>query len=83
MIATPPPPALLMTPDERRRWYLSLWRYAVPALASMALLVLMLAPLPISLPAMPHLALMGVLVWAMLQPGLMPYTNHSALPGPG
>ena len=72
MIATPPPPALLMTPDERRRWYLSLWRYAVPALASMALLVLMLAPLPISLPAMPHLALMGVLVWAMLQPGLMP-----------
>ena len=66
MIATPPPPALLMTPDERRRWYLSLWRYGVPALASMALLVLMLAPLPISLPAMPHLALMGVLVWAML-----------------
>ena len=28
--------------------------------------------MPISLPAMPHLALMGVLVWAMLQPGLMP-----------
>lgn len=72
MIASPPPPALLMTPDERRRWLLSLWRYAVPALASVGMLVLMLAPLPLSVPAMPHLALMGVLVWAMLQPGLMP-----------
>lgn len=71
MIATPPPPALLMTAIERRRWILSLWRYAVPALTSVALLVLMLAPLPISLPAMPHLALMAVLVWAMLQPALM------------
>jgi rod shape-determining protein MreD len=72
MIATPPPPALLMTAVERRRWLLSLWRYAVPALVSVLLLVLMLAPLPISLPAMPHLALMSVLVWAMLQPALMP-----------
>jgi small-conductance mechanosensitive channel len=60
-----------MTPVERRRWILSLWRYAVPALTSVALLVLMLAPLPISLPAMPQLALMAVLVWAMLQPALM------------
>ncbi len=61
-----------MTAVERRRWMLSLWRYAVPAMTSVALLVLMLAPVPISLPAMPHLALMAVLVWAMLQPGLMP-----------
>ena len=72
MIARPPPPALLMTPAERRHWLLSAWRYAVPALASVALLVLMLAPVPLSVPAMPHLALMGVLVWAMLQPALMP-----------
>lgn len=72
MIATPPPPALLMTPAERRRWLLSLWRYAVPAAASVGLLFVMLAPLPLSVPAMPHLALMGVLVWAMLQPALMP-----------
>jgi rod shape-determining protein MreD len=72
VIATPPPPALLMTPDERRRWLLSTWRYAVPAMASVALLVLMLAPLPLSVPALPHLALMSVLVWAMLQPALMP-----------
>ena len=61
-----------MSPAERRRWLLSTWRYAVPAFASTLLLVLMLAPLPVSLPAMPHLALMGVLVWAMLQPSLMP-----------
>lgn len=72
MIAARPPPALLMTPEERRRWLLSTWRYGVPALTSVLLLVLMLAPLPLSVPAMPHLALMGVLVWAMLQPGLMP-----------
>lgn len=72
MIAAPPPPALLMTPDERRRWLLSTWRYAVPALVSVALLVLMLAPLPLAVPALPHLALMSVLVWAMLQPALMP-----------
>ena len=72
MIASSPPPALLMTAAERRHWLLSTWRYAVPALASVALLVLMLAPLPLAVPAMPHLALMSVLVWAMLQPALMP-----------
>ena len=72
MIATPPPPARLMTPSERRGWLLSTWRYVVPALTSVALLVLMLAPLPLAVPAVPHLALMGVLVWAMLQPALMP-----------
>lgn len=72
MIASPPPPALLMTPAERRRWLLSSWRYAVPALTSIALLLLMLAPLPLVVPIMPHLGLLGVLAWAMLQPGLMP-----------
>ncbi len=72
MIASPPPPALLMTPVERRRWLFSLWRYAVPAVMSLGLVVLMLAPLPLPVPAMPNLALLGVLVWAMMQPGLMP-----------
>ena len=72
MIAPPPPPALLMTPQERRRWLLSTWRYAVPTLTSMALLVLMVAPLPLSVPAMPQLGLMAVLAWALLQPRLMP-----------
>jgi rod shape-determining protein MreD len=72
MIAQPPPPALLMTPDERRRWLLSLWRYAVPAALCVLMLVLMLAPLPLPVPAMPNLALMGVLAWVMLQPALMP-----------
>lgn len=72
MIAPPPPPALLMTPAERRRWLLSTWRYGVPALVSTGLLLLMLAPLPLPLPMMPHLGLMAVLAWAMLQPGLMP-----------
>jgi len=72
MIASPPPPALLMTPDERRRWLLSLWRYAVPALICMVMVGVMLAPLPLPVPAMPNLALMAVLAWVMLQPALMP-----------
>lgn len=72
MIATPPPPALLMTPDERRRWLLSLWRYAVPAVICVCLVVAMLAPLPLPVPAMPNLALLAVLAWVMLQPALMP-----------
>ncbi len=72
MIAPPPPPALLMTPDERRRWVLSSWRYAVPALVSILMLVLMLAPLPLVMPAMPQLGLMAVLAWTVLQPALMP-----------
>jgi rod shape-determining protein MreD len=36
------------------------------------MVVLMLAPLPLPLPAMPNLALMAVLAWAVLQPALMP-----------
>ncbi len=72
MIAPPPPPALLMTPDERRRWMLSTWRYAVPAGVCAALLFLMLAPLPLPIPAMPALGLMAVLAWSVLQPSLMP-----------
>lgn len=72
MIAPPPPPALLMTPQERRRWLLSTWRYAVPALVSLLMLLLMVAPLPLSVPAMPQLGLMAVLAWALLQPVLMP-----------
>jgi rod shape-determining protein MreD len=51
---------------------LSTWRYAVPALASLLALLLMLAPLPLDVAAMPHLGLMAVLAWALLQPGLMP-----------
>jgi rod shape-determining protein MreD len=72
MIAPPPPPALLMTADERRRWILSTWRYAVPALVAIAGQLLMLAPMPLQVPVMPQLGLMAVLAWAMLQPGLMP-----------
>lgn len=72
MIAPPPPPALLMTADERRRWLLSTWRYGVPAAICTLLLLLMLAPLPLVVPAMPALGLMAVLAWALLQPELMP-----------
>lgn len=72
MIAPPPPPSLLMSADEKRRWLLSTWRYGVPAAISMLLLLLMLAPLPLEVPAMPQLGLMAMLAWALLQPALMP-----------
>lgn len=72
MIAPPPPPSTLMTPAEQRAWMFSLWRLAVPALVSLALVLLMLAPLPLAVPAMPALGLMGVVAWALLQPALMP-----------
>lgn len=71
MIAQPPPPALLMTAAERRRWRLSLWRYAAPVLMAMAMVLPMLAPVPLPVPAMPHLALLCVLAWVLLQPALM------------
>lgn len=66
------PPLRLMSPAERRRWWLGHWRLAVPALTSLALLLLMTMPLPLPLPVFPELGLIGVFVWATFQPRLMP-----------
>jgi len=66
------PPLRLMDPAERRQWWFSHWRLAVPALTSLFLLLLMTAPLPLPLPVFPELGLLGIFVWATFQPRLMP-----------
>lgn len=66
------PPLRLMSPHERRRFWMAQTRLAVPAASTLALLLLMGAPLPVALPLMPPLAVLGVFVWSMFQPGLMP-----------
>ncbi|GGI71051.1 hypothetical protein GCM10007973_05050 [Polymorphobacter multimanifer] len=68
----PAPPLRLMNPRERRSFWLGHWRLGLPALAVLGLLLLATAPLPLSLPLMPPLGLLGVFVWATFQPGLMP-----------
>jgi rod shape-determining protein MreD len=66
------PPLRLMSAGEQRRFLLAQTRLALPALSTLALLLLMTAPLPIVLPLMPPLGVLAVFVWSMFQPGLMP-----------
>ena len=67
-----PPPYRLMTDAERRRYWLGMWRLAVPGLMVLLAIVAMTLPLPMGLPLFPHLALLAVFLWALLQPALMP-----------
>ena len=61
-----------LTPvDPIRLWRDGVER-AVPGLVTLALIVVMTAPLFVAVPAVPNLALLGVFVWASFQPGLMP-----------
>ncbi len=66
------PPLRLMSPRERRRYWIGHWRLAVPALVTLALLLLMTAPVLLPMPVFPQLGLLGIFVWATFQPGLMP-----------
>ncbi len=66
------PPLRLMNPRERRRYWLSYWRVAVPALTVLGLLWIMTAPLLLPVPVFPQLGLLGIFIWATFQPGLMP-----------
>ncbi len=66
------PPWRLLAPDERSRYWRSQWRLGVPGLSVLLLIFLMTAPLLVPVPVFPHLALLGVFVWASFQPGLMP-----------
>ncbi|WP_439532368.1 rod shape-determining protein MreD [Polymorphobacter sp.] len=61
-----------MDAAERRRWWLSHWRLAVPALTTLFLLWVMTAPLPLPLPLFPELGVLAIFVWATFQPRLMP-----------
>lgn len=66
------PPLRLMSPTERRRFWMAQTRLALPALSTLGLMLLMTAPLPMVLPLMPPLGVLAVFVWSMFQPGLMP-----------
>lgn len=66
------PPLRLMSPRERRRFWMGQTRLALPALSTLFMLLLMTAPIPMALPLMPPLAMLAVFVWTMFQPGLMP-----------
>ncbi len=65
-------PYRLLGPTERVRYWRGYGERAVPGLVTLALIVLMTAPLFVAVPAMPNFALLGVLVWTSFQPGLMP-----------
>jgi rod shape-determining protein MreD len=73
------PPFRLMTADERRGWWLGHWRAGVPALFTLLMTLLMLAPLPTPVPLFPHLALLSVFCWAMVRPRLLPVPVAFAL----
>ncbi len=66
------PPWRLMSAAERRRYWLGYWQMTIPALVSLALLLLMTAPLLVPVPVFPQLGLLAIFVWALFQPGLMP-----------
>ena len=65
-------PYRLLGRDERVRYWRSYADRAVPALVTVALVAATTVPLFVNGPAIPDLALLGVLVWTSFQPGLMP-----------
>ena len=66
------PPWRLMNAAERRHYWWGHWRLAVPAVSTLLLVISMTAPLLVPAPVFPHLAFLGIFVWATFQPGLMP-----------
>ncbi len=65
-------PYRLLGPTERVRYWRAFGERTVPGLVTLGLIALMTVPLFASVPVMPDLALLGVLVWTSFQPGLMP-----------
>ncbi len=65
-------PYRLLSPDDRVRFWNGLAQRSLPALSTLLLTVLMTLPVFASFPLLPHLALLGVFIWATFQPGLMP-----------
>jgi rod shape-determining protein MreD len=60
-----------MNAAERRRYWWGHWRLGVPAAVTLGLLVVMTAPLMVSVPVFPELGLLSIFVWATFQPRLM------------
>jgi len=65
-------PYRLLEPRERARYWRSFAESAVPGLVTLVLIAATTVPLFATVPVIPDLALLAVLVWATFQPGLMP-----------
>lgn len=65
-------PYRLKSREERIRWWTGQWQRLLPTLVTLALILLMTMPVFPALLVLPQLGLLGVFVWAMFQPGLMP-----------
>lgn len=65
-------PYRLLSPDDRVRFWAGLAQRSLPGLSTLLLTALMTLPVFASFPLLPHLALLGVFIWATFQPGLMP-----------
>lgn len=65
-------PYRLLGPADRVRWWQAQLQRVVPAIVTLVLVAAMTVPVFTSMPALPHLGLLGVFVWATFQPALMP-----------
>lgn len=65
-------PYRLLGHSERARYWRGYAERTIPALVTLGLIAVMTVPLFVSMPIMPNFVLLGVLVWASFQPGLMP-----------
>lgn len=65
-------PLHLRSPDERFQMWRAASQRVVPAAVTLALIVATTAPIFVSVPVMPDLGLLAVIVWASFQPRLMP-----------
>lgn len=65
-------PYRLLGPTERVRYWRGYGQRVIPLLVTLVLTLAMTAPVFVAVPVMPNLGLLGVLVWASFQPGLMP-----------
>jgi rod shape-determining protein MreD len=72
MMRTASPSSRLRSQDEQVQAWRAASQRLVPAAVTFALIVATTAPIFVSVPVMPDLGLLAVIVWASFQPRLMP-----------
>lgn len=65
-------PYRLLAAEERARYWRGFAERAVPGIVTLVLIAAMTVPLFVSVPVMPNLGLLAVVIWTSFQPGLMP-----------
>ena len=65
-------PLRLRAPDQHGQAWRAALQRTVPVAVTLVLIVAMTAPIFVSVPIMPDLGLLAVIVWASFQPRLMP-----------